>query len=180
MALKPNEMAILKAVSVNLDPDTVMVLTLMYHTELQSGPTAIVNSKGKTPIDRSKSQYRYEGFIAKKADLEAKIADAKANPQDPWLWPNLKDFCIMGTPVSSRKDEAHWLNLKLKKAVDWPTAQKILDGWKKSTNDFKDSRKYDKTGYTTDTNQALDITLEALTALGPGHTFTKVLTPKKA
>ena len=58
MALKPNEMAILKAVSVNLDPDTVMVLTLMYHTELQSGPTAIVNAKGKTSIDRSKSQYR--------------------------------------------------------------------------------------------------------------------------
>ena len=180
MALNPKEMAILKAISAKLDSDTVMLLTFMYHTERQSGSNAIVNANGKSPIDRAKSQYRYEGRIAKIKDIEAEIAAAKADPTSPWLWPNLADWHISGKPASNRKDEANWLALKLKKAVDWPTAEKILNGWKKTTNDFKDSRKYDTTGYTADNGQNLDITLEALAALGPGHTFTKILTPKKA
>lgn len=179
MAHKSNEMAILKAVSVKLDPDTVLLLTFMYHTERQTGSSVILNANGKAPIDRTKSQYRYEGRIAKIKDIEAEIADAKAHPTDPWLWPGLNGWQISGTPASNRKDEARWLALKLKKAVDWSTAQKIFAGWKKSSNDYKDSRKYDLVGYTLPDGKAFELTPEAIKVAGC-TTFSKICTSKKA
>lgn len=178
MACRPNEMAILKALSAYIDNDNIMLLTLMYHTEPHSGPDTILAPNGKAPVNHTKSWYKYYGRIIKKADLDNMIADAKAHSTDEWFWPNEPDFAIAGHTKSSRADEANWLRLKAKKAVDWPTAEKILNGWKRASNDFKDSRKYPTTGYTTDTGKTLDLTLENLKALGPNHTFTKALTKK--
>lgn len=165
-------MAILKAVSVKIDADTVALLTFMYHTETKTGPDNIEKT------DRSKSQYRYEGRIAKIADLEAEMAKMKAAPTDPWKWPGLDAWRCSYDSDATNARGAKWIASKLKKAVDWPTGKKILDGWKASKNDYKDNRKYDQTGYTAD-GQPFDITLESLIKLGPGKTFSKPLTPKK-
>ena len=180
MAYRPDEMAILKVVSAKVDDDTLMLLALMYHTEPQTGDNIVLNPNGKPPIDRSKSWYKFIGRTAKISDLNAEIAYAKDHPTETWSWPSFPGYVIAGKEPSRLSDAARWLSLKIKKAVDWPTAEKIFKGWKRSTDDYKDSRKYDTTGYTTDDGKSLDITLDNIKALGPGHTFTKTICTKKA
>ena len=79
MACKPNEVTILKAQSVKLDNDTVLVLTYMYHTA----------DKEARKAGTDKSFYRYEGRIAKIADLKSEIHDLMqdAVALKPYVWP---------------------------------------------------------------------------------------------
>lgn len=174
----PNDvMAILKAVSCKLSNGNVMVLSFMYHTELDPADPA-----GKKK-DRSKSQYRYEGIIFTEADLQAKIAQMKADPDAPWRWPSLETWRTSYDNEPTSKRGAKWLEARLKKAVDWKTCEKLMAGWKPSKNDFKDSRKYDTTGYMVangpSTGQLVDLKEDVLIALDPGTTFSKILTPKR-
>lgn len=171
----PNDvMAILKAVSCKLSNGNVVVLSFMYHTELDPSDPA-----GKKK-DRSKSQYRYEGFLTTEADLQAKIAQMKADPDAPWRWPSLETWRASYDNEPTNKRGAKWLEARLKKAVDWATFEKLLNGWKPAKNDYKDNRKYDTTGYMASTGVQIDLKEDTLNALLAGTTFSKVLTPKRA
>lgn len=171
----PNDvMAILKAVSCKLSNGSVMILSFMYHTELDPSDPA-----GKKK-DRSKSQYRYEGILLTEADLQAKIAEMKADPDAPWRWPSLETWRASYDNEPTNKRGAKWLEARLKKAVNWETCEKLLNGWKPSKDDYKDNRKYDTTGYMASNGVQIDLKEETLTALLPGTTFSKILTPKRA
>ena len=170
----PNDvMSILKGVSAKVNDDTLMILAFMYHVELDPS-----DPEGKRK-NRSKSQYRYEGRIVKVDTLKEEIQAMKANPDAPWRWPSLPDWRTSYDNEPNNKRGAKWLEARIKKAVDWPTFEKLLNGWKPSSNDYKDSRKYEVQGYTCN-NSPLDITLDSIKALAPNTTFTKVLTPKRA
>lgn len=171
MASENDVMAVLKGVSAKISPDETMVLSFMYHTELDPS-----DPEGKKK-NRAKSQYRYEGRVVKNADLQKEIDAMRADPTAPWRWPGLDGWRISYDCEATNKRGAKWLADRLKKALDWETAKKVLDGWKRSSNDFKEGRKYDQTGYVAD-GKPFDITLDGLKLLGPGKTFTKVLQPK--
>ena len=171
----PNDvMAILKAVSCKLSNGNIVVLSFMYHTELDPSDPA-----GKKK-DRSKSQYRYEGFLTTEADLQAKIAKMKADPDAPWRWPSLETWRASYDNEPNNKRGAKWLEARLKKAVDWETFEKLLNGWKPAKNDYKDNRKYDTTGYTSATGSTIDLTKDIFETMAPNTTFSKVLTSKRA
>lgn len=174
MACPPDGMAILKGISAKLGNGNIMILAFMDHVELDPADPA-----GKKK-DRSKSQYRYEGRIIAEADLQNEIASMKNDPAQPWRWPSLDTWRIGYDNEYTNARGSKWLASRAKKAVEWPTAEKILNGWKASTNDFKDSRKYETTGYTDPSGATLDITLEAMKSLPSGATFSKVLRPKRA
>lgn len=167
-------MAILKGVSAKLDNGNIMVLAFMDHIELD--PTDPAGKKK----DRTKSQYRYEGRIVKEADLKAEVASMAAAPTEAWRWPNLENWRIGYDNEYTNGRGSRWLSSRIKKAVDWATCEKILNGWKFSSNDFKDSRKYETTGYTASDGTAFDISATSINALPAGATFSKVLTPKKS
>lgn len=168
----PNDvMAILKAVSVKIDPDTIAILSFMYHTELDPSDPA-----GKKK-DRSKSQYRYEGRVVKIADLQDEITKMKMEPDAPWRWPTLETWRASYDNEATNKRGAKWLESRIKKALDPDVAFKVLNGWKPSKDDYKDNRKYDLLGYQTPDGKTVDITPETLPTL---TTFSKILTPKRA
>ena len=171
----PNDvMAILKAVSCKLSNGNIMVLSFMYHTELDPNDPA-----GKKK-DRSKSQYRYEGIVLTEADLQAKTTAMKADPDSPWRWPSLETWRASYDNEPTNKRGAKWLEARLKKAVDWKTCEKLLNGWKPAKDDYKDNRKYDIAGYTASDGSQIDLKEDVLLALKPGTTFSKVLAPKRA
>ena len=165
-------MAILKAVSCKLSNGNIAILAFMYHTEIDPSDPA-----GKKK-DRSKSQYRYEGLIISESSLQDKISKMKADPDSSWHWPNLDTWRISYDNEPTNKRGAKWLEARLKKTVDWPTFEKLLNGWKQTSNDYKDSRKYEIKGYTCSDGSMLDITKETLESLTSGSTFSKILTPK--
>lgn len=166
-------MAILKAVSMKVDPDTIAIVSFMYHTEVDP-----LDPVGKRK-DRSKSQYRFEGRKVKIADLQAEITQMKAAPDAPWAWPNLTGWTAAYDSEAKNSRGAKWLADRIKKAKDLDTGFKILNGWKASSNDYKNSRKYELQGYKLPDGTSFDLTPEALEAL-PCTTFSKVCTPKKA
>lgn len=174
MATKNTDiMAILKGISTKIDDETLMILTFMYHTEID------LTDPAQKRVNRSKSQYRYEGRIVKIAALEKEIADLQTKPTDSWKWPSLDNWRISYDNEPTCARAAKWYKSRINKATNWETCEKILNGWKASTNNYKDTRKYDISGYTTSTGQTIDINLETLKTLAPGTTFSKILTPKK-
>lgn len=164
-------MAILKGLSIKLDDENIVILTFMYHTEFDQ----TMQKK-----DRSKSQYRFEGRKLKIADLQTEINKMTENPTEYWRWPTLDQYKINYAGEITNRRGARWLTARLAKAVDWQTAEMLLNGYKISSKDYKDSRKYEITGYTDSNGNQFDITLDALVALEPGTTFSKILTPKRA
>lgn len=173
MASEKDVMAILKGVIAKISPDESMVLCLMHHTELDPS-----DPEGKKK-NHAKSQYRFEGRVVKNTDFQKEIDAMRADPTAPWRWPGLDGWRISYDCEATNKRGAKWFTDRMKKKSysDWEMTKKILDGWKNSSNDFKESRKYDQTGYVAD-GKPFDITLDNLKLLGPGKTFTKVLQPK--
>lgn len=172
MAMNPDQMALIKACSIKTAPDTVVIIAEMYHTE--KNPTT-------NKVDRSKSEYRYEGRAVSVADLQTEIKDMEAKPTDFWKWPNLPDWKMLYCKSDLNSRGAKWLDDKLKKAVSLENGLKILDGAKRNIHtgeyDPKPSCKYDLTGYTMN-GQSFSLTADALKALKPGDTFSKQI--KKA
>lgn len=135
--MRPDEMSILKAVSIKLDDETVFINTLQYHTE-----------KG----DRSKSRYRWLGRVQKIDVIKSKITELRqdANRLNPWKWPD--DPSWDGKIMYTDSDNLHasmWLRSKLMKVVDWDLGQKLLNGYDKKHNSYNESKKYDMTAYNT-------------------------------
>lgn len=143
--IKTDEMALLKAVSIKLNDETMFIVTLQYHTE-----------KG----DRSKSRYRWLGRVCKTQDIAAKISEYKQNENklNPWLWPN--DPSWDGKILYTDSDCSHagsWLRSKMNKAVDWETGVKLLNGWDKKKNEYFTAKKYDTEEYNTEDGATISI-----------------------
>jgi hypothetical protein len=156
--------------SAYLDKDTIFVLTYQYHTEKdQTEPSGQKN-------DRSKSRYRMLGRIMKKADMEEAVyrMHSDENALKPWIWPDDPSWNgrILYMYDSNQKAFSNWLRLKIKKAVDWDSALKILQGYKKDSRarfakSTPESEKYVRLnpnsayivkGYTCSDGDVIDIT----------------------
>jgi len=177
MALKLNEVAISKACSVKLDPETIAIVSLMYHTADHKA----------YPEDHS--WYQYEARIAKIADIEAEIKSMKSldNRLKKWKWPNptwpAEHF--MGYDEANEQGKgARWLQMKLKKAMEWPQYLKLVNEGIKKLGTGKEKRyagaQYETTGYVSDDGQK-DLTIidrEKLLSLC-GHCLSKRLIAKR-
>ena len=123
-----DEIQVVKAVSIEVDPNTVLVASLQYHTE--SSPDT-----GK--VDRSKSMYRWSGFVmtkdALKAEIQNRMSDENRLKRGKWLNEKLSYYFCIGND-STNSTIANWLNLKMKKIVPWEMGQKFLKGWKNKTS----------------------------------------------
>ena len=155
MALKHKEIAISKAVSVKLDDDTIAIIAHVYHTA----------DKAAHPDD--KSWYKYVGRVATIADLEAEIAlkSSEAERLKTWTWacPAWPDDMFFGYDNSNAQSkEARWLQMRLKKALDWDSYVKLVrDGIrriaKSSTEKQFPSARYETDGYIDQDGKLLSI-----------------------
>jgi len=150
-----DEIQVIKAVSMEVDSDTVLIATLQYHTEVR-------DDTGK--LDRSKSFYRWAARAMKKNDvkdeIKARMADDKRLERGKWLDETLPFYLCIGND-SRNAAIANWLNLKLKKIVTWDAGQKILQGWKKKTaktaEGFYPNAAYRIDGYTAANGDIVDL-----------------------
>ena len=129
-------MVILKAVSIKLDEDKVLLATLQYHVE-----------KG----NRAASRYRWLARVCKVEDIKAKISELKSDALrlEGWKWPNDPSWNgKICTNDSTNARAAAWLQLKLSKAVSWDEGQKLLNGFKKTKNAYNPKAVYEIEGYT--------------------------------
>lgn len=165
MAMKQDEMEILRAASTKLDPETVFVMTYQYHTEKDPD-----DPQGKKNL-RAKSRYRMLGRIERLSDLEAKMAELRRdeNRLSPWKWPDDPswDGKILYAKDASAAGRSNWIRLKINKAVEWDNMLLLMQGFKKDTD--KSSRMfgqyvvrnpgaaYDVKGYTCSNGDVIDI-----------------------
>ena len=138
--MKPDEMQIVKCVSMKVSDNIALLVTWQYHTEK--------TDQGK--VDRDKSTYRWLARVEKIEDIKKRIADMKSDAKrlEPWTWPD--DPSWKGkifTKDSTNAVGASWLETKLKKLEDWESGLKHLNGFKKCLNDYKPSAKYELEGY---------------------------------
>lgn len=157
MELKSDEMGILKGTAVKLDDNTVLLVTMQYHTE---------RDPATSKLDRSKSRYRWLARVDTEANFRAMIADMKqdANRLNPWKWPNDPSwegsivYTDSGNLVGSR-----WYTMKLKKMVDWETGLKIFNGFKpnleaKGQDPYNAKAKYDTEAYVATDGTTVNLT----------------------
>lgn len=126
MAMLNDEVAILKAQSIEIDENTILIVTQQYHTEK--------NAQGKT--DRAKSKYRWLARVFTKDDLKKTIdfyySDAQRLQKS--RWPNDPDpwYLCCGNDCSGAVVGKFFEN-KLKKTRSWEDGQKFLAGWQTQT-----------------------------------------------
>lgn len=123
-----DEIQVIKAVSMEVDPNTVLIVTLQYHTEAKA--------EDASKVDRSKSFYRWGALVMDKEHIASEIQTRMLdkNRLERGKWPNDKiPYYLCIDNDSKNSTIANWLNLKLKKTVSWEIGQKILNGWKKKT-----------------------------------------------
>lgn len=150
-----DEMAVVKATSMALTDDVVMIVTEQYHTE--TGDT------GK--VDRSKSFYKWVACIKNKADLKKKIDwyldDANRLERGTWIDNKFKYFfCVGNSSENFRIGE--WFATKLKKMKTWENGQKAINGWETKTaqreEGYNPGAKYVTDGYVCDNGETISIT----------------------
>lgn len=173
MAMKQDEIEILRAMSTKLDPETLFVITYQYHTTKDPN-----DPKGRKTL-RGESRYRMLGRIEKIKDLEAKMAELRRDQArlSPWKWPDDPswDGNILYAKDATNAGRSNWIRLKLNKAIPWESAQALMRGFKKDTD--KKSKtfgkyvvrtpgsEYDVKGYTCTNGDVIDISdREALLA----------------
>lgn len=180
MACKLNEVSILKACTVKLDADAVMVLTYMFHTA----------DKEARRAGTDKSFYRYEGRVVKADDLKAEIRNLMQDSValEQFVWPTKsKDWnpdWFMGYYGSktTNKEAAKWLSRQLKKAMSW---QEFLDlaknGVKKTARGIKTypSARYDLDNYVLEDGTAISLNDPTELAKLAGKTFSKPVALKR-
>lgn len=117
----------------------------------------------------------------KEADLKAEIEEMRkdVNMLEDWKWPSksMNEWVVSYFDMTNSRG-AKWLSDRIKKAKSFEDGMKVLDGWKPSKNDYKDSRKYHRTGYVLDDGTPVDLTEDFFKTAGT-CTFSKVLLPKR-
>jgi hypothetical protein len=156
-------MEIMRSTSVELDPETVLVVTYQYHTE-------------KDPDDpdghrnlRSASRYRTLGFVLKKDEIEKQIYERNLleNRLAPWKWPQDPSWQgeILYMKDASNAAFSNWLRLRMKKLLKWEDGLNVLRGYKKDTDRgsktfgkycvFTPNAVYDLEGYMTSSGETV-------------------------
>jgi archaeosine-15-forming tRNA-guanine transglycosylase len=132
MAMKADEMEILRAVSAKLDDDTIFIMTYQYHVEKDSS-----DPEGKRTL-KSASRYRMIGRVEKIKDLEERMISLRSmdNRLNPWMWPDDPnwDKKILYSKDSSNMGRSNWIRLKINKAISWDNALNLMKGFKKDTD----------------------------------------------
>lgn len=178
MACKPNEIAILKAASVKLDNDTLMILAYMYHT---------VDKESKR--NGAKSFYRYEGRVVKISDLKAEVKDLIQDSKclADWKWPSkAKDWdpnwFIGYNRENNNKRAAKWYMSKISKAMSWPDFMTLATtGAKKTAKGIKTSvgATYELDDYIDEDGNTFTIDTPENMCKLVGKCFTKKITLKR-
>jgi len=165
MAMKEDEMEILRAVSARLDGETIFVMTYQYHTEKDPSDP----ERRKTL--KSASRYRMLGRVEKVRDLEAKMSELRQDGLrlGPWTWPGDPSWTgkILYAKDASNSGRSNWIRLKIKKALPWEDALAVMRGFKKDTDKKSPTfgryvvrapgTEYDTKGYTCDDGSVIDI-----------------------
>lgn len=149
--MKIDEMVILKAISFKLDDELMCIATYQYHVER--------DKDGK--VSRTKSKYRWLARVLKIADAEAKVAwyADDCRRLERWKWPDDPSWDgVVALNDSSNDKASAWLKCRLKKLVDWDMGQKLLKGWKKSTQEFSKSAEYETEGYKCEDGSEISLT----------------------
>lgn len=187
--MKTNEIEIMKSVSVEIDPDTILVATYQYHTEplVDENGQTVYGPTGNAKSDRSKSYYCWKAKIWNKADLKAEIAALKSDARrlDPWMWLPTDRFVTLYDRDSTNGGHANWLSNKLKKAKPWEEGLEILKGFKKRTPKNPEPRynkaaAFDLDGYTAEDGSTVDISDRDSLLRFVGQTLVKEIPLKSA
>lgn len=126
----PTEIELLKGFITKLDDDTVLTLAYLVHTE-----------KG----NRFNSDYIYSFRVDKLADLEAEAneMDKNENKVNKWTWKGLPKYDAVVYDKSDLNSRgAKWLRTKIKKAVPFDEAIKMIDGWQSFKKAFNKNSTY--------------------------------------
>jgi len=149
--MKPDEMQILKAVSIKLSDDVLLIATAQYHTEKNP-------DTGKN--DRSKSRYRWLARVydihALKAEIQEMFSDA--HRLEEWKWPNDPSWPgKMYTKDSKKYDGARWLNLRVNKAVEWEDGLRVFAGERYLDGKVNLGASYETEGYKADNGDIISL-----------------------
>lgn len=126
----PTEIELLKGFTTKLNDDTVLTLAYLVHTE-----------KG----NRFNSDYVYSFRVDKLADLEAEAneMDKNENKVNKWTWKGLSKYDAVVYDKSDLNSRgAKWLRTKIKKAVSFDEAIKMIDGWQSFKKAFNKNSTY--------------------------------------
>ena len=145
--MRSDEMAVLKAVTIKLSDDVVVVCIERYHTETYDKSSIMQR-------DRSKHKYQWIARVQKISEIKKKIEELKTgeHAMDGYHWPDDPgwDGIMLFNKSTTNKAAAGWLEHRLKKIVDWDLGLKILDGWKtggKKGNSYVPTAKYETEEY---------------------------------
>ena len=150
-----DEMSVVKAASMALDDNTILIVTEQYHTE--------TGDLGK--VDRSKSFYKWVACIKKIDDLKKKIAwyldDSRRLERGSWIDNKLGYYFCVGLGAENYRI-GEWFTTKLKKMKSWEDGQKILNGWETKTEKraegYNPGAKYVIDGYVCDNGETISLT----------------------
>ena len=189
--MRPDQMEIVRAVSVKLDEDTVLVLSYQYHTE--KDPDALPHPiTGKQPNNRAKSRYRMIGFVAGVKEIKSQVETLRTDAYrtKEWKWPADPNWSgsILYMKDSTNYAFANWLRLKLRKAVSWEDGQRLMRGYKKQTDKgsqdfgkyvvFTPNAVYDMKGYSCQDGSTVDLTDREALLAKKGQTLWKEIQTK--
>lgn len=110
----------------------MLALAYQYHTEKDPADPA-----GKRNL-RTASRYRIIGRVESKEDFEKASFGLRSDAKRllPWKWPDDPswDGSVLYMKDASNACFSNWLRLRLRKAVPWETALRILAGYRKDTD----------------------------------------------
>lgn len=141
--MKTDEMEIVKSVSADVGGGLILIAAYQYHTEKDPR-----DPEGRRNL-KEKSRYRVTA-VAMTKDEWLKRADSlrerAKTSLDPWKIPDDPswDGKILYSFGNTIKDEERWLRTKLRKALPWEDALKVLAGYKKNLDAPRKSREYGK------------------------------------
>lgn len=157
--MKKDEATMLKSLMVELDDNTVLLVTQQYHTEPRE-------SDGKP--DREKSRYIWISRVMTKDEVNAwaKWCWADENRLGRWKWPGTENawpFYLLVNKDGDCRAASSWLMTKLKKLMAWKDGIMQIYGWKKETKshpigEYQKKAMYVHEGYTADNGDIVDLT----------------------
>ena len=153
--MRKDEMEIIKAVSMKVGENHIMIATEQYHAEK--------TDEGKR--NQKKSMYRWFAKVLTKEEWQAKLDDMFSDKKrlERYKIPNdTLDYYLACNKDSTNYAIANWIQTKLKKVVSWEDGQKRLTGFKNKTdkhNEFYNKGAvYELSGYKAENGDIIDIT----------------------
>ena len=155
MSMRKDEMEMLKAVSMKVGDNHIMIVTEQYHAEK--------TDDGKR--NPQKSMYRWFAKVLSIDEWQAKIDDMFSDEKrlERYKIPNDNlDYYLTCNKDSTNYSIANWLENKVKKAKSWEDGQKILKGYKNKTANhdalYNPGAVYPVEGYKAENGDLINIT----------------------